>query len=271
MMENKKCFTAHTLMNVIQAVVLATLLLCMITGCGKSEQGSSTEQKGEEKEVSAAIRDETGIANETAEDEKVDFEILKEENPDIFAWLYIPDTEIDCPVLQNTEEDDFYKEHDAYGKESAYGAAYIEIANLSSMCDFNTVIHLGKETNEVEEFADLYRFADPQFFEEHERFYLYMDGNVLTYEIFAAYERENMSLIRSYDFTYLAGCQRFLNDMYGIRDLSMNLREGWDGVSPYHFLVTLTAQENDDADKQFVVLAILIEDAEKKIDRAVME
>ena len=257
--------------NVIQAVVLATLLLCMSAGCGKNEQESSTEQESEEKEVSAAIRDETGIVNETAEDEKVDFEILKEENPDIFAWLYIPDTKVDCPVLQNTEEDEFYKEHDAYGRESAYGAAYIEIANLSSMCDFNTVIHLGKETDKAEEFADLYRFADPQFFEEHERFYLYMDGNVLTYEIFAAYERENMSLIRSYDFTYLAGCQRFLNDMYGTRDLSMNLREGWDGISPYHFLVTLTAQENDDADKQFVVIGILIQDEAGKIDRTTME
>lgn len=267
-MREKKRFTKHTRMKVVQSAVLAALLLCTSAGCGKMEQESIAEQDGE---VTSAMRENTGIANETAADENVDFEILKEENPDIFAWLYIPDTKIDCPVLQNTEEDEFYKEHDAYGRKNDYGAAYIEIANLSSMCDFNTVIHLGKETKKIEEFADLYRFADPQFFKEHERFYLYMDGNVLTYEIFAAYERENISLIRSYDFTYLAGCQRFLNDMYGTRDLSMNLREGWDSVSPYHFLVTLTAQESDNADSQFVVIGIMVDDAAGKIDRVIME
>ena len=71
-------------------------------------------------------------------------------------------------------------------------------------------------------FADLYRFADPDFFKEHEQIYLYLDGNVLTYEVFAAYERENTSLIRTYDFTYLSGCEQFLKDLYATRDMSMN-------------------------------------------------
>lgn len=259
-----KRFVPYMPGRTVQAFIILALLVCMMTGCGKKE-----EESGEG--VIPVTREGTGIALETAKDEKVDFAVLREENPDIFAWLYIPDTRIDVPVLQNINEDEFYKEHDAYGKESSNGAAYIEIANLSSMCDFNTVIHLGKETDKAEEFADIYQFAEPGFFGEHEKMYLYMDGNVLTYEIFAAYERENMSLIRSYDFTYLAGCQRFLDDMYGTRDLSMNLREGWDGVSPYHFLVTLTAQESDDADRQFVVIGILVDDAAGKIDREVME
>lgn len=257
-------FISHLLAKTVRTTAIGALLVSAVSGCGKKEERIIIE-------VEPVIREEVGIALETAKDGNVDFKALKKENPDIFAWLYIPDTKIDIPILQSTDEDEFYKEHDAHGNQDAHGAAYIEIANLSSMCDFNTVIHLGKETDKEEAFADIYQFAEPDFFEEHEQFYLYMDGNVLTYEIFAAYERENTSLIRSYDFTYLAGCQRFLNDMYGTRNLSMNLREGWDGVSPYHFLVTLTAQESDDADRQFVVIAILTDDAAGKIDREVME
>ena len=100
---------------------------------------------------------------------------------------------------------------------------------------------------------------------------MYLDGNVLTYEIFAAYERENTSLLRSYDFTYLEGCEQFLSDLYSTRDMTMNLREGWEGITPYHFLITLTTQREETSDKQFVVYAILTQDAAGTIDRIVIE
>ncbi len=93
----------------------------------------------------------------------------------------------------------------------------------------------------------------------------------MTYEIIAAYERENTSLLRSYDFTYLEGCEQFIDDLYSIRDMTMNRREGWEGITPYHFLITLTTQLQEDADKQFVVLAILTQDEAGTIDRIVAE
>lgn len=210
-----------------------------------------------------------GIARESAKDTAVDFEALKAENPDIFAWLYLPDTDIDHPVLQSEEADDYYESHDAFGAVNKTGALYTELANLKNMCDFNTVIH-GK-VQEGNAFADLYRFTDPDFFEDHEKLYLYLDGNLLTYEIFAAYERENTSLIRTYDFTYIAGCEQFLNDMYSARKMGKNLREGWEEVTPYHFLLTLTAESPSDSEKQLVVLAALIGDAAGTIDRVVAE
>ena len=214
----------------------------------------------------------TGIAEETAKDASVDFTALRAENPEIFGWLYIPDTTVDAPILQSAEADDYYETHNAMKEADEGGALYIEAANLSSMCDFNTVIH-GRTAEDGESglFADLYQFADPDFFDSHEQMYIYLDGSVLTYEIFAAYERENTSLLRTYDFTYLAGCSQFLEDLYGIRDMSMMLRAGWDEVTPYHFLVTLTTAKGGNPDRQFVVLAALIEDPAGNIDRAVWE
>ena len=190
----------------------------------------------------------------------------------MFAWLYIPGTEIDYPVLQSEETDNYYESHDKFGNTSEEGALYTELANLKNMCDFNTVIH-GKTASDGNSglFQDLYLFADPDFFDSHEEAYLYLDGNLLTYEIFAAYEREDTSLIRTYDFTYIAGCQMFLNDLYGTRSMSMNLRDDWDNVSPYHFLITLTTKKEEKPDKQFVVVAALVGDAAGTIDRAVVE
>lgn len=238
-------------------------------GQGVTDAGNQTAESSGSLAADANI-DEAGIAGESALDAQIDFPALKEENSDIFAWIYIPETTIDYPVLQSEQADDFYENHNAYGQEDDAGAIYIELANLASMCDFNTVLHGRMGADGEGPFADLYRFADPDFFEEHEKIYLYLEDNVLTYEIFAAYEREDTSLLRTYDFTYLEGCEEFLKDLYGTRELSMNLREGWEGITPYHFLITLTTRR-EGADRQFVVIAILTQDAAGTIDRIVAE
>lgn len=266
--------------NIKKAGILAFLVLviAVIDVSGKiyvEEHKAKTPE--DETEISGDMGNDSehrrieNIAGESAEDAHIDFNVLKEKNPDIFAWIYIPDTAIDCPVLQSEQSDTFYESHNAYGEEDETGAVYIELANLTSMCDFNTVLHGKTETDETGLFADLYRFANPDFFEDHEYVYLYLDGNVLTYEIFAAYERENTSLIRTYDFTYLSGCQQFLNDLYGIRDMEMNLREGWENVSLNNFVITLTTQKEESAERQFVVTAVLIKDEAGTINRVVIE
>lgn len=271
----------------IKGSLLVISVAAFFAGCGgtgtasgvDSAEEAATEQKTEEDEVFLSMDSEAdkteetlGIAGETAKDAEIDFNVLQGENPEIFGWLYIPDTSIDAPILQSAEGDEYYRTHNAMKELDEGGALFIEAANLSSMCDFNTVIH-GRTSEDGESglFADLYQFADPDFFDSHERMYVYLDDNVLTYEIFAAYERENTSLLRTYDFTYIAGCDQFLEDLYSIRDMSMMIRTGWDEVTPYHFLVTLTSTKGDDADRQFVVLAALIDDPAGKIDRAVLE
>lgn len=240
-------------------VFFSLFLLFSITGCGEDKHR------------------ETAIATESGADSQINFTALKEENPDIFAWLYIPDTQIDCPVLQDHQSDDFYSSHNAFREEDSQGAIYIELANVSDMCDFNTVLHgnapekSDSRSAEAYPLADLYNFADPTFFDGHEKLYLYLDGNTLTYEIFAAYERDNTSLIRDYGFTDTIGFLMFLNDLYGNRDLSTNLREGWSFITPYHFLVTLTAHKENDPDRQFVVVAVLIQDNAGTITRIMEE
>lgn len=279
--------------NKLLAVALAA---ASVTGCAGSRPESAAEDNIVEEETADTVEsgeaggsgidsmplEETApeetketasvILRESAQDAQVDFRALKEENPEIFAWLYIPDTSIDAPVAQSGESDEYYASHNITKENDENGALYIEAANLTSMCDFNTVIHGNTaEDGESGLFAELYQFSDPDYFDSHEQMYLYLEDNVLTYEIFAAYERENNSLIRTYDFTYLSGCDQFLKDMYGIRSMNMMIRSGWEDVTPYHFLVTLTTSRGKDSDSQFVVLAALIEDPAGTIDRAVME
>lgn len=245
------------------AVILAGLCF-MVMSCG--EKDLQETEKSVDTEISA--KEETEDVNilfsESAEDAYIDFEALQAENEDVFGWLYVPGTGIDAPVLQSAEADDYYESRNVLKEIDEDGALYTELANLKNMCDFNTVIH-GRKTGD---FTDLYEFADPDFFENHERAYIYIEGNVLTYEIFAAFEREDTSLIRTYNFTYASGCEEFLEEVYQ-KQMGKNIREGWEGITPYHFLITLTTKETTGSGRQFVVLAALVGDAAGTINRIV--
>ena len=70
-----------------------------------------------------------------------DFRALKAQNPDIYAWLYIPGTDINYPVCQSTN-DVYYLTHNTQGGLDANGALYTESAyNGKGFTDPVTVIY----------------------------------------------------------------------------------------------------------------------------------
>lgn len=253
-------------------------MLLLLSGCAEQEQADIETAAGKdnkkdiisemESESTVVAEKTTGLVYETAADGHIDFTALQEENPDIFAWLYIPGTNIDMPVLQSPVSDEYYKTHTADGAEGEAGALYTEMPNMMNMCDFNTVIH-GKDDGEEALFADLHLFENPDFFAKQNSFYLYLPDNVLTYEVFAAYYDNASDILRRYDYTTYAGCQGHLNDIYGLRDMTKMLREGWEDLTPYHFLVTLDGSVKDG--RQYVVIGVLTGDAAGHIDRVILD
>ncbi len=213
----------------------------------------------------------TSCANRSlnSEDKKKVSEELIQENPDIFGWLIVPDTNIDYPIAQNIDGDDtFYQTHDITGKKkSKKGGIYIESCNLMDMCDFNTVIH-GSTNKDGDMFSELWNFADEDFFNKHEEFMIAIPGNTLTYEVWTAYSRDNNDVMLQYDFTDTADCQRYLDDMKKDWNSETNIRDGWEkGATPDNFLVSLTTVDPENPDKQWVVVGCLVGDEAGTINR----
>ena len=212
----------------------------------------------------------TDPEDETAADGQIDFEALEAVNPDIYAWLYIPDTGIDYPVLRANASDDHYTDHASDGSENTGGAIYTEIYNNPDFSDFNTIIH-GAASNESDLFHELYDYEDRDFFDSHRVMYIVTPYTTLTYEVIAAYHDEGSDIMRRYDYTTYAGCNRWITEYDNHRDMSMIKVEPRVPMSvDTSFLVTLNTPV-DETGRQFVVIASMTDSGVVSLERFVSD
>lgn len=82
---------------------------------GMSEAGTTGETMPEKKvpEVENEI-DETNAIKETEYVSAIDFAVLDSQNPDVVAWIQIPGTQINYPVVQG-KDNDYYLHRDLNG------------------------------------------------------------------------------------------------------------------------------------------------------------
>ena len=96
---------------------------------------------------------------------QVDFDALREINPNIVAWVILEGTPIHYPVVQG-EDNRHYLNHLFDGRRNGAGAIFVDSYNQPGFADRNTVIY-GHHMRDGSMFAVLERFAAQEFFEEH--------------------------------------------------------------------------------------------------------
>ncbi len=117
----------------------------------------------------------------------IDFDALKKINEDITAWLYIPGTDINYPILHG-EDNDYYLNHSADKAENNSGSIFIDAVNSPGFADRNTVIY-GHNMKNGAMFAGLHKFEDKEYYEDHPYLYIFTDDDkAVKYEIISAYE-----------------------------------------------------------------------------------
>lgn len=109
-----------------------------------------------------------------------------DQNPEVVAWLYVPDTNVSLPVARHEGDDEYYLVHDSSGEDSPLGCAYMEEADSASFDQSLTVLYGHSFLNTELMFTQLHRFAEPSFFEEHEFFYIIAPDATYTYRVLEA-------------------------------------------------------------------------------------
>lgn len=125
---------------------------------------------------------------------KIDFGALNEMNPDIAAWIYVPGTSIDYPVLIG-KTDTEYLNKNFKGEKSALGAIFGFSDTARDFQDAHICL-FGHNMRSAQMFGELKQYKKEVFAKNHRKLYCYTREGVREYRLFSVYECEKT------DFTF---------------------------------------------------------------------
>lgn len=221
---------------------------------GKQEETDSPEEAKTEKAENRNL------------DIPADFKRLRNENPDIYAWICVPGTEIDYPVVQSRMDDSFYITHGIDRTESIAGAIFSEGLNKLDFSDAHTVLY-GHNMRDGSMFAGLHKFEDNGFFEKHREIKMYTEDAVRTYKIFAAYRYDDRHLLKSYDCSAQEAYRSYLEEIKKQRGLEANIDTGVEVTTDDRILTLSTCDKTGNGGRYLVQAVLegeLLEDGAEK-------
>ncbi|MEE0945921.1 MAG: class B sortase [Acutalibacteraceae bacterium] len=191
-------------------------------------------------------------------DNPIDFSALKERNEDVYAWIRIPDTKVDYPILQSGDKpENYYLNHNIDGEYEFAGCIYTQKLNSKDFSDPNTVIY-GHNMKNGTMFKALHKFRNKDFFEANKYIYIYTPGHILTYEIYAAYKFDNRHLLYSYNYDDKEVFKEYVEMTKNPKSTIVNVRSETQ-VTENDKIITLSTCINDD-NYRYLVQGVLIDD-----------
>jgi sortase B len=251
---------------VIIVVIIAIIVLA--TSGKKSDNVVSTNSVStavtKSTENATTVEQATTIPVVQAETD-VSFEELQQTNEDVYAYIYIPGTEIEYPILQSESKgENYYLNYTINNYYSWTGAIYTQFTyNSKDFSDKNTVIYGHAATRNINSvmFTQLHYYEDEEFLKAYPYVYIYEGDRQLKYQIFAAVHFTDVLIPAKYGVNDGASLVQFVNDAKttygGVIDDSVVIDED----SKIITLSTCTMVPNYDDNKRFLVLAKLVEEA----------
>lgn len=198
---------------------------------------------------------------ESKVDNPIDFDGLKAQNEDIYAWIKVDDTNVDYPIVQNPTDDEFYLKHSAEDKSwSASGAVYTELVNNKNFRDAVTLIY-GHNGYGDTMFTTLHRFSDEEFFNTHPYFYIYTQDRRLTYQVVSAFKYDDRHIMNSFNFANLEELEEFQSYVQNPTSSLKNVRTDLDKpINSSSKLVILSTCITNQKSSRYLICGVLTKD-----------
>ena len=189
----------------------------------------------------------------------VDFESLRAINEDIVAWVYIPDTGINYPVVQG-EDNEYYLHHTFEKKENFSGAIFMDITCRPDFSSDNSIL-FGHNLKTGEMFGELKKLYDTDYNEEadyrkHPVIWVVTPDAAMEYRIFAARE---ISVEKDTDVYMVDFAQEEEYQAWMQKQKEASMYETDTDISSYEPMLTLSTCTSDTEDGRFVVQAVRIQ------------
>lgn len=216
--KNKKRKILKILKILIALLILAFLAVSGVLGVRVYKKSEEERAYRAETEKLQQIRpqypqgDGGGTVASAAEAAEVNYLAdLQVVNPDVVAWLTIPGTVIDFPVVQSGDND-YYLHYNLERESSRLGVPFLDYRCSGDFSDFNSVIY-GHYISGGKMFSNLAEFRKDDFFAEHGTYTLITENEKYTVRIIACLITPNDSFV--YNTVFLTEHEKsvFLRDV----------------------------------------------------------
>ncbi len=222
--------------------------------------GSNAPSRGEN--IGEIISGIIGAPDKVVEDDndasplaKINFDLLKQTSPDVYAWIEIPGTEIAFPIVQHPKNNSYYLRKAINGAYDVTGCIYTQNYNSKDFSDKNTVVY-GHYMDDGTKFGPLLYYMDAKFFEDHRRIDIYTETEWFTYEVFAAVPFNTRHILRSYKGV-TDSHRAFLEDALSVTDARAIIMKDVEIDPKEDKILTLSTCLKTDT-RRYLVLAKLV-------------
>lgn len=151
------------------------------------------------------------------------FSSILARNPDFAAWIKIPDTMIDYPVMISPRDPDFYLHHDFNKNDSLSGVPYI--GKNCSLTGDNIILYSHNMKNGTM-FSSLLLYAGEDYYRKHPEVFFDTVTEDGTYEIIAVFRekvhyQDETDVFRYYDYSGDLSEERFQEYLGKIKAISL--------------------------------------------------
>lgn len=145
-------------------------------------------------------------------------------NKDMAAWLQIPGTTVDYPVMWTPEDENYYLYRAFDGSENKNGSLILDTDSCLDPLTTNLIIH-GHNMRSGAMFGNLLKYESKEYYEEHKQIILHTKECQRNYEIIAVFRsqvyKKSDKVFKFYKF-FQADTQEEFDDFYhNIKELSL--------------------------------------------------
>lgn len=181
-------------------------------------------------------------------------------NEDMSAWIQIPGTNIDYPVMWTPEDEEYYLYRDFDGSDNKNGCLILDTDSCLDPLTTNLIIH-GHNMKSGAMFGRLTDYQEEAFWQEHKEIILYTEECQRNYEVIAVFRsqvfRKSEDVFKFYQFFQADTQEEFDNFYNNIKEMSL-YDTGVTAMFGDHF-ITLSTCVYHVENGRFVVVAKEIE------------
>ncbi len=163
--EDKKFNVIFIILIILSCIIFVASLAYLIVGILKPDKPDNIEVH-QENTVSASLSSPFTYQRiygvDFPEGMQDKYKLLYAQSQDFVGWITIPNTSIDMPVYQ-CSNNSYYLKHDNYETYTKYGALFLDMHNNPLNLTRNTTIY-GHNFDNNSYFDEIHKYQDPEFY-----------------------------------------------------------------------------------------------------------